>query len=320
MPIPPPPPSKAEYIWFDGDFVPWESAQVHVLSHVIHYGSSVFEGIRCYKTSEGPAVFRLREHVQRLVYSTKVARIELRFSEEELFQGCLDAVRRNGFEACYIRPVVFRGAGGMGVLPRDNPIHVVIATWDWGAYLGHDGIEQGVDVMVSTFRKQPPGTLPATVKFGGGYTLSTLAKMEAARLGFAEAVLLDTEGRVAEGTGENIFVVIDGKLLTPPLANSILGGITRRSVMQLAGDHRIPVSEEALTRDMLYMAQEVFFSGTACEITPVKSVDNLPVGKGKRGPITKKLQSDFFDIASGKMPDRHGWLTFVPAASRVRPA
>ena len=317
MPIPPPPASRAEYIWFDGDFVPWESAQVHVLSHVIHYGSSVFEGIRCYKTPDGPAVFRLSEHVQRLLYSAKVARIELRFSEDDLFQGCLDAVRRNGFEACYIRPIAFRGAGGMGVLPRDNPIHVAIATWDWGAYLGHDGIEQGVDVMVSTFRKQPPGTLPAAVKFGGGYTLSTLAKLEAARLGFAEAVLLDTEGRVAEGTGENIFAVLDGKLLTPPLAYSILGGITRRSVIQLAADHRIKVSEEPMTRDMLYMAEEIFFSGTAAEITPVKSVDNLPVGKGKRGPITRKLQTDFFDIVNGRAPDRHGWLTRVPSGSRL---
>ncbi|HET9234518.1 MAG TPA: branched-chain amino acid transaminase [Candidatus Eisenbacteria bacterium] len=317
MPIPPPPASRAEYIWFDGDFVPWESAQIHVLSHVIHYGSSVFEGIRCYKTPDGPAVFRLREHVQRLLYSAKVARIELRFSEEELFQGCLDAVRRNGFEACYIRPIAFRGAGGMGVLPRDNPIHIAIATWDWGAYLGHDGIEQGVDVMVSTFRKQPPGTLPASVKFGGGYALSTLAKLEAARLGFAEAVLLDTEGRVAEGTGENIFAVLDGKLLTPPLAYSILGGITRRSVIELAADHRIKVSEEPLTRDMLYMAEEIFFSGTAAEITPVKSVDNLPVGKGKRGPITRKLQTDFFDIVNGRAPDRHGWLTRVPSGTRL---
>jgi branched-chain amino acid aminotransferase len=320
MPIPPPPPSKAEYIWFDGDFVPWEAAQVHVLSHVIHYGSSVFEGIRCYKTPDGPGVFRLREHVARLLYSAKVARIELRFSEEELFQGCLDAVRRNGFEACYIRPVVFRGAGSMGVLPRDNPIHVAIATWDWGAYLGHEGIEQGVDVMVSTWRKQPPGTLPAGVKFGGGYTLSTLAKIEATRLGFAEAVLLDTEGRVAEGTGENIFAVLDGRLMTPPLAYSILGGITRKSVIQLAADHGIPVSEEPLTRDMLYMAEELFFSGTAAEITPIKSVDNLPVGKGKRGPITRKLQSDFFDIVNGRAPDRHDWLTRVPAGSRLRPA
>src|SRR5215831_2052199 len=228
MPIPPPPASRAEYIWFDGDFVPWEAAQVHVLSHVIHYGSSVFEGIRCYKTPDGPGVFRLREHVHRLLYSAKVARMDLRFSEDELFQGCLDAVRRNAFEACYIRPIVFRGAASMGVLPRDNPIHVVIATWDWGTYLGKEAIEQGVDVMVSAWRKQSPGTLPAAVKFGGGYALLTLAKLEAARLGFEEAILLDTEGRVAEGTGENIFAVLDGKVLTPPLAYSILGGITRK--------------------------------------------------------------------------------------------
>jgi branched-chain amino acid aminotransferase len=320
MPIPPPPPSRAEYIWFDGDFVPWEAAQVHVLSHVLHYGSSVFEGIRCYRTPGGPAVFRLREHVLRLLFSAKVARMDLPFGEDALFDACLNSVRRNGFESCYLRPIVFRGAGSMGVLPVDNPIHVAVAAWDWGAYLGKEAIEQGVDVMVSSWRKMPPGTLPALIKMGGAYAMATLAKLEATRLGFSEAILLDFEGRVAEGTGENLFAVLDGKLMTPNLGHSILGGITRRSVMQLARDHGIEVSEEPLTRDMLYMVQEIFFTGTAAEVTPVRSVDGLAVGKGKPGPITRKLQADFFDIVNGRVADRHEWLTCVPAATRATPA
>jgi branched-chain amino acid aminotransferase len=300
--------------------VPWEAAQVHVLSHVIHYGSSVFEGIRCYKTPEGPAIFRLREHVVRLLFSAKVARMDIRFNEEALFAACLDSVRRNGFESCYIRPLIFRGAGSMGVLPVDNPIHVAVAAWDWGAYLGHDAIEQGVDVMVSSWRKMPPGTLPALIKMGGAYAMASIAKLEATRLGFSEAILLDFEGRVAEGTGENLFAVLDGKLMTPNLGHSILGGITRRSVMQLARDHGLEVSEEPLTRDMLYMVQEIFFTGTAAEITPVRSVDGLTVGKGKPGPITRKLQADFFDIVNGRVTDRHGWLTRVTTAARATPA
>jgi branched-chain amino acid aminotransferase len=311
MPIPTPPPSRSEYIWFDGDFVPWEAANIHVLSHVIHYGSGIFEGIRCYKTPDGPGVFRLRDHVQRLLFSAKVMRIEIPYDENALHDACQDAVRRNGFESCYIRPVVFRGAGGMGVFPRDNPIHTVIAAWDWGAYLGGDGIEKGVDVMVSTWRRTPPGTFPALAKTVGGYTLGTLAKLEATRLGFSEAILLDVDGRVAEGTGENVFAAYGGKLYTPPLANSILGGITRRCVLTFCEEQKIPVSEEPLSRDFLYLAEELFFTGTAAEITPIRSVDGMPVGKGKPGPLTRLLQKEFFDVVNGRVPDRHGWMSMV---------
>ncbi len=315
MPLPKAPPARSQLIWFDGDFVPWADANVHVLSHVIHYGSSVFEGIRTYATPEGPAVFRLREHVRRLLFSARVTRIDLEYGQEVLENACLETVSRNGFDSCYIRPVVFRGAGAMGVFPRDCPTHTVIAAWPWGAYLGPDGIEQGIDVMVSTWRKMPPNTLPALAKIGGAYVLASLAKMEAVRLGYVEALLLDTEGRVSEGTGENLFVVLDGRIITPPLSHSILGGITRVSVIELAKDHGLEVAEQPVSRAALHMAEELFFTGTAAEVTPIRSVDGIPVGNGKPGPVTRKLQQDFFNIVNGRVPDRHGWLTHVAAGA-----
>ncbi len=309
MPVPKSPEARSETIWFDGDFVPWADAKVHILSHVIHYGSSVFEGIRCYNTPDGPAIFRLSDHVKRLFFSAKVIRIEIPFTEEEITEACIEAVQRNEFESCYIRPVVLRGAGAMGVLPRDNPIHTAIAVWPWGAYLGPEALEKGIDVIVSTWRKMPPNTLPALAKIGGAYVLASVAKMEAVRLGYAEALMLDTEGRVAEGTGENLFAVIEGKLVTPPLSYSILGGITRRSIMQLAVDNGIEVAEQPLSRALIYMAEELFFTGTAAEVTPIRSVDGTVVGAGRPGPVTKLLQKQFFEIVNGRAPDRHGWLT-----------
>jgi branched-chain amino acid aminotransferase len=319
MPKPSPPKRQADLIWFDGDFVAWEEANLHVLSHVVHYGSSVFEGIRCYTTPDGPKVFRLQDHVDRFYYSARVIRMEIPYRREELVNACLDVVVRNGFDACYIRPVAFRGAGGMGVFPKDCPLHIVIAAWEWGAYLGSEALDQGIDTMTSSWRKFPPGNIPTLAKIGGAYTLATLAKMEALRLGFGEALLLDTEGRVAEGTGENLFAVHEGRLITPPLSASILGGITRKSVLQLAQDHGIEVVEQSLTRDFLYMADELFFTGTAAEITPIRSVDGLAVGMGKRGPVTRKLQADFFDILNGRAPDRHGWLTLAVADTTEAP-
>jgi branched-chain amino acid aminotransferase len=319
MPKPPPPSRRAESIWFDGDFVAWDEANIHVLSHVIHYGSSVFEGIRCYRTPDGPMVFRLREHMDRLFFSARVARMDVAYSPQELTEVCLDVVARNGFEECYIRPVVFRGVGSMGLFPKDCPLHVVIAAWEWGAYLGAEGLENGIDAMVSTWRKTPPGSIPTMIKMGGAYTLSTLAKMEAVRLGFSEALLLDTEGRVAEGTGENLFAVIEGRLLTPPLGYSILGGITRLSVMQLARDQGLEVVEQPLTREFLHLADELFLTGTAAEVTPIRSVDGIPIGTGRIGPVTKKLQSDFFDIVTGQAPDRYGWLTLAATPEAPRP-
>jgi branched-chain amino acid aminotransferase len=311
MPVPASPKKQAEFIWFDGDLVPWNEARVHVLSHVMHYGSSVFEGIRCYRTPDGPAVFRLQEHIDRLFFSARIMRMEVRHTPAEIVEACLDSVRKNGFESCYLRPLVFRGAGSMGVLPKDNPIHTMIATWDWGADLGKDGIEQGIDVMVSSWRKVPPGTIPPLAKIGGGYVVPTLAKLEAVRLGFVEALMLDTSGRVAEGTGENLFGVFDGRLVTPPPSDSILVGITRKSIIALAQDLGIPLVEQSMARGALHMADELFLTGTAAEVTPVRSVDGIPVGKGTVGPITRRLQNESFRIVRGETEDRHGWLHAV---------
>jgi branched-chain amino acid aminotransferase len=318
MGIPAAPKPQAEFIWFDGDLVPWADARVHVLSHVLHYGSSVFEGIRCYETPDGPAVFRLPDHVERLFFSARVMRMEFSYSPDEILEACLETIRRNEFLSCYIRPLIFRGAGAMGVLPRDNPCHVTIATWPWGAYLGKEGLEEGIDVMVSSWRKMPPNTIPPLAKIGGAYVLGSLAKMEAVRLGYAEALLLDTDGRVAEGSGENLFAVVNGRLQTPPLSHSVLCGITRRSVMELAGERGIEVVEQPMSRAALYMAEELFFTGTAAEVTPIRSVDGIPVGNGKVGPITRMLQQDFFNIVNGRVPDRHRWLTPARKATGAR--
>ncbi|MGC8877811.1 MAG: branched-chain amino acid transaminase [Anaerolineae bacterium] len=303
--------SKAEVIWFNGEFVPWDEAKIHVLSHVLHYGSSVFEGIRAYKTERGPAVLGLMPHVDRLFFSAKVIRMEIPYSKQEIAQAIKATIRRNRHEACYIRPLVFRGYDSLGVFPLNCPVETVIATWEWGAYLGAGALEQGVDVGVSSWRRMAPDTLMAMAKIGGQYVNSQLVVMEARARGLAEGIVLDIYGYVSEGSGENIFVVYDGVIYTPPLSASILGGITRRIVLQLAEDLGYPVREQNIPREMLYAADEVFFTGTAAEITPIRTVDGLPVGTGGRGPITKQLQDEFFAIIEGKKPDRHGWLTPV---------
>ena len=303
--------SKAEVIWFNGEFVPWDEAKIHVLSHVLHYGSSVFEGIRAYKTGRGPAVLGLMPHIDRLFFSAKVIRMEIPYSKQEIAEAIKATIRRNRHEACYIRPLVFRGYDSLGVFPLNCPVETVIATWEWGAYLGAGALEQGVDVGVSSWRRMAPDTLMAMAKIGGQYVNSQLVVMEARARGLAEGIVLDIYGYVSEGSGENIFVVYDGVIYTPPLSASILGGITRRIVLQLAEDLGYPVREQNIPREMLYAADELFFTGTAAEITPIRTVDGLPVGAGKRGPITKQLQDEFFAIIEGRKPDRHGWLTPV---------
>ena len=306
MPMP-----KSEYIWYDGEFVPWDEAKVHVLAHVLHYGSSVFEGIRCYSTPDGPAVFRLQPHLKRMYDSCKVYRIEIPFPQEELSEAILETIRRNKLGSCYIRPLVFRGYGQLGVEPRSCPVNVIVAVWEWGAYLGAEALEQGVDVGVSSWRRMAPDTFPASVKAGGHYTNSQLIRMEATDQGYEEGIALDVYGYVSEGSGENLFLVLDDVIYTPPLASSILGGITRNSIITLAKDLGYDVREQMLTREQLYMADELFFTGTAAEVTPIRSVDRIVVGPGHRGPITAALQEAFFAIVEGREQDRYNWLTPV---------
>lgn len=302
---------KSDWIWFNGEFVPWDEAKVHVLAHVLHYGSSAFEGLRAYHLPQGPAVLGLREHVDRLFKSCKIINMPLPYTHDEIAGAILETVRKNGHKACYIRPLAFRGYDSLGVNPTTCPVEVIIATWEWGAYLGAEALEQGVDVGVSSFRRIAPNTLPSMAKTGGNYVNSQLVVMEARRHGYVEGIVLDVNGFVSEGSGENIFVVLDGKIYTPPLGNSILFGITRQFAIQLAQDLGYPVLEQQIPREMLYIADEAFFTGTAAEITPIRSIDAQPVGSGSRGPITKALQDEFFGILRGEVEDRHGWLTPV---------
>ena len=303
------PMQKSESIWFDGRMVPWDEATVHVAAHALHYGSSVFEGIRAYELPDGPAVFCLEEHLDRLWASCKVYRLEVPYTRQEVRQAILETIRANGHRACYIRPIVFRGWGTFSVDGRSCPTHMSIITIEMGKYLGPDALEKGVDVGVSSWRRMAPGTYPAAAKISGQYINSQFIAMESADHGYTEGIALDVYGYVSEGSGENIFVVWQGKLLTPPLAGSILNGITRRCVITLAGELGIEVRQEPLPRELLYMADEVFFTGTAAEITPIRSVDGIVVGNGQRGPITMRLMAAFFDIVEGRVPDRHGWLT-----------
>ena len=297
-----------EKIWHNGRFIAWDDAKIHVLSHVTSYGSSVFEGVRCYDTPAGPAIFRVREHLRRLFDSAKIYRIEIKPTIDQLADAMVELVKVNHLQSCYFRPIVLRGYGDIGVLPGNNPTEVYIACWEWGKYLGEEALAKGVDVCVSSWTRIAPNTLPALAKAGANYMNSQLIRMEAQYNGYAEGIALDSSGYVSEGSGENIFVVRDGKILTPPLGASVLPGITRDTVMQLAESLKIPLVETLVPREMLYIADEVFFSGTAAEITPIRSVDRIVVGKGARGPITEKLQKAFFDIVNGKAPDSHGWL------------
>jgi branched-chain amino acid aminotransferase len=301
----------SERIWFDGQLVPWDQATVHVGAHVLHYGSSVFEGIRTYDTVNGPAIFCLKPHVDRLFNSAKVYRMQIPYTKDEITQAILDTVKTNGHQSCYVRPLVFRGLDSLAVDPRSCPVQVVIMTFEWGSYLGREAVEQGVDVGVSSWWRMAPNTFPAAAKIGGQYINSQFIAMEAHERGYAEGIALDTNGYVSEGSGENIFVVSNGSILTPPLACSILQGVTRRCAITLAEDLGYQLRQEMIPREVLYIADEVFFTGTAAEITPVRSIDGIPIGAGRRGPLTESLQNEFFGITSGELPDRHGWLTLV---------
>ena len=309
--------TPTQHIWHNGRFIRWEEATIHVLSHVVSYGTSVFEGIRCYATAAGPAIFRLHEHVRRLADSAKIYRMEIGYTREELAEAMLELVRVNKMESCYVRPIVIRGYGEVGVNPMNNPVDVYVACWVWGKYLGEEALAQGVDVCVSSWKRIAPNTLPALAKAGANYMNSQLIKMEAISNGYTEGIALDEAGYVSEGSGENIFVVRDGRIHTPPLGASVLPGITRDSVLRLAQDLHIPLVETIIPREMLYIADEVFFSGTAAEITPIRSIDRIPVGKGHRGPITERLQKEFFGIITGATADRHGWLSPVHARQPV---
>src|SRR6266536_4184963 len=296
-------------LWHNGRFIKWEEATIHIFSHVVSYGSSVFEGIRCYSTPGGPAVFRLREHIRRMLDSAKIYRMDLGYSAEDLGEAMLELVRVNQMDACYIRPIALRGYGDMGVNGMKNPVDVYVGCWSWGQYLGEEALAEGVDVCISSWNRLAPNTLPALAKAGANYMNSQLMKMEAVINGYSEAIALDKGGYVSEGSGENIFVVRDGKIHTPPLGASVLPGITRDSVLTLARGLGIPVVEAIIPRELLYIADEVFFSGTAAEITPIRSIDRISVGKGRRGPVAEKLQKAFFGIINGTAPDEREWLS-----------
>ncbi len=298
-----------DQVWHNGKFIPWEQATIHVSAHVISYASCLFEGIRCYETPQGPAIFRLKEHTDRLLNSSKIYRMELDYPRDHLQQAIVELVRVNNVKHCYIRPLVFRGVGELGVNPMKNPIEVYLLAWKWGKYLGHEALSQGVEVCVSSWQRIAPNTLPAMAKAASNYMNAQLIKMEATTNGYIEGIALDTTGYVSEGSGENIFAVREGKILTPPLASSILPGITRDTVTTLAREMGITVIEQPLPREALYIADELFFTGTAAEITPIRSVDRIVVGKGQPGPITRRLQDRFLSLVQGQSEDKFGWLT-----------
>jgi branched-chain amino acid aminotransferase len=300
-------------VWMNGRLVDFADAKVHAFSHVLHYGSGMFEGLRVYKTKSGSAAFRIDEHIDRIFHSCKVYRMEVPLSPAAFRDAIFETVRANGFEECYVRPVVYRGLGALGVNPFRSPVDVLIAVWKWGKYLGEEAIENGVDVCVSSWNRMAPNTFPAMAKATGNYLNSALIKMEAITNGYEEGIALDNAGRISEGSGENIFLVYGGRILTPPLAGTILPGITRDSIMTLARDAGYQVVEQQIAREMLYIADEVFLTGTAAEVTPIRSVDRIPVGKGSRGPVTQRLQSEFFELLKGEREDRYGWLTPLPA-------
>lgn len=302
---------KMEFIWFNGKLVPWDEAQIHVLAHVVHYGSSFFEGLRCYETLRGTAIFRLTAHMRRLIDSARIYRTELPYSLEQLVAAVKETVRANGLKAGYIRPVVYRGYGEIGVNPLNNPVELAIATIEWGKYLGAEAMEQGVDVCVSSWNRFAPNTMPAMAKAGGNYMNSQLIKMEALANGYAEGIALDSNGQVSEGSGENLFLVRDGVAYTPPAGASILSGITRDTVITLLGELGVELRQQVIPREMLYVADELFFTGTAAEVTPIRSVDRMTVGKGRRGPVTSAVQAAFFEVVQGEREDRYGWLEYA---------
>jgi branched-chain amino acid aminotransferase len=305
-----------EKIWMNGKMINWDDAKIHVLSHVIHYGSSFFEGIRCYKTKRGAAIFRLDEHVKRLIFSAKVFRADIPYSYEEICEAIIDTIRVNNLEACYIRPIAFRGYDDLNVNPLNNPVELCIAAYEWGSYLGKGAIESGIDVCVSSWRRSMPDSLPTMAKIGGAYMNSQLVKIEAITNGFSEGIALDANGHISEGSGENIFLVHDNVIYTPGISNSILAGVTRKTVIRLAKDIGLEVKEGNIMREMLYIADELFFTGTAAEITPIRSVDKTIVGDGTPGKITRELQNAFFDIVRNGN-DKYNWLTFIDGKEMI---
>lgn len=305
------------WVWMNGQLVEFEKATVHVLSHGLHYGSGAFEGIRCYHTPDGPAIFRLPEHLQRLEASCKIYRTDVPYSIDEMTEAINRTIVANELDECYVRPLVYRGLGTLGVYPGNCPVDVAIGVWPWGSYLGEDSLLNGVDACISTWRRAAGSTFPSLAKATGNYLSSQLIKMEAKANGYSEGIALGTDGNVSEGSGENLFVVFRGELLTPPLAASVLPGITRDSLFQLARDLGIPVRETVIPREMLYISDEVFFCGTAAEVTPIRSIDRITVGEGRPGPITRKLMDEYLGIAKGRIEDRHGWLSRVRAEATV---
>src|SRR3954454_574912 len=308
---------QTEKIWHNGKFIPWDDARLHVMSHVVNYGSSVFEGVRCYNLPTGPAIFRAEEHIQRLLDSAKIYRIDVKFDRATLVKAMVDLIKVNGIYPCYLRPIILRGYGEIGVNPFNSPTEVYIANYEWGKYLGTGSVEDGVDVCVSSWTRLAPNTMPAMAKAGANYMNSQLIKMEAIVNGYVEGIALDANGYVSEGSGENLFLVRNGTLLTAPLGNSVLPGITRDSVLRIAKDLGIPAIEQMIPREMLYISDEVFFTGTAAEITPIRSVDRIQVGSGKMGPIAKAIHTEFFKILRGETEDRYAWLTPVPVKQPV---
>jgi branched-chain amino acid aminotransferase len=298
-------------VWMNGSLVDWADAKIHVASHVVHYGSAVFEGARCYETPRGSACFRLDAHLRRLFDSAKIYRMEPRVSYDDLHNAVLETIRANAYKACYIRPIVYRGYHTLGVNPLPCPVDTTILLWEWGAYLGKDALTNGVDVRISSWSRMAPNTFPALAKSAANYANAQLIKMEAMLEGYAEGIALDTDGHLSEGSGQNLFVVRNDVIYTPPLSASVLPGITRDSVIALARDNGFEVREEMLPRELLYIADEAFFVGTAVEITPIKSVDKITIGKGRRGPVAEAIQKAFFGVINGETPDRHGWLEFV---------
>jgi branched-chain amino acid aminotransferase len=298
-------------IWMNGKLVDWANANIHIATHVIHYGSAVFEGARCYKTPKGSMFFRLGAHMRRLYDSARIYRMDYELDCETMTRGVIDTVIANGLEACYIRPLIYRGYHTLGVNPLPCPVDAAILVWEWGAYLGPEALEKGVDVRVSSWTRSAPNTFPAMAKTSANYANSALIKMEAMLDGYSEGIALNPDGLLSEGSGQNLFLVRDGVVYTPPLSASVLPGITRDSIITLATDQGLTVKEQDLPRESLYVADEVFFCGTAAEITPIRSVDKIQIGAGRRGPITTALQTAFFDYINGVVPDRHGWLTPV---------
>lgn len=303
--------AKSKFIWMNGKFVPWEDAKIHICAHVIHYGTGVFEGLRCYKTPRGSAIFRLQDHTERLFNSAKIYRMEIPFTKEEINRTIVELIKKNELEECYIRPIVYRGYKELGVNPFSCPVEVALITWKWGKYLGPEALEKGVDVMVSSWNRMAPNTFPAMSKTCANYMNSQLIKMEAVTYGFVEGIALDVSGFVSEGSGENIFAVRNGIIYTPPLHATILPGITRDTVITLARELGYEVRETSMLREFLYLVDELFFTGSAAEITPIRSVDKITIGSGKCGPVTKRLQEEFFALIEGQKPDRYHWLTFV---------